>query len=100
MSHRIDFSKAEEKAASFNRGRTIEQDGKRFRLAEFDAGFVEEEWCRKAHSGYVLQGELEIEFETGREQFLPGDALSIPPGENHRAHVAKGTVRLFLVENL
>lgn len=99
MSHRVDFSKAEEKSAPFNRGRTITQNGKLFRLAEFDAGFVEADWCRKAHSGYVLSGKLEIEFDAGREQFHPGDALSIPPGEKHRAHVDAGTVRLFLVED-
>ena len=102
MTHRIEFATAEEKSAPFNRGRTIESHGKRFRLAEFDAGFVEADWCRKAHSGYVLTGDLEIEFDSGREQFHPGDALSIPPGEHHRhrAHVASGTVRLFLVEDV
>lgn len=102
MSHRVDFSTAELKTAPFNRGRTIETNGKRFRLAEFDAGFVEDGWCLKGHHGCVLSGELEIEFAEGPEQFHPGDGLSIPAGETHkhRAIVKSGTVRLFLIEDV
>ena len=38
-------------------------DGKQqMRLLEFTSEFVEPEWCEKGHVGFVLQGELEIDF--------------------------------------
>ena len=39
------------------------RDGsKQVRLVEFTSEFVEREWCEKGHAGFVLAGELEIDF--------------------------------------
>jgi quercetin dioxygenase-like cupin family protein len=70
------------------------------RLVEFTSEFVEREWCEKGHAGFVLAGELEIDFSGHVVQFPEGSALLIPAGRDHRhkARVLTPLVRLFLVE--
>jgi quercetin dioxygenase-like cupin family protein len=73
-------------------------DGRQVRVVEFAPGFRETDWCSKLHIGYVLAGQMEIEFGDGIETFSTGDALMIAAGDMHRARVIDGPVRLFLVE--
>jgi quercetin dioxygenase-like cupin family protein len=80
------------------RSKAVSRDGRHVRLVEFAPGFLDPEWCRKGHAGYVLEGRLELAFADGAEAFSPGDALVIPAGDAHRARVVEGPVRLFLVE--
>ncbi len=79
-----------------------EQDGWRLRLAEFTGDFVEPEWCTKGHIGYVLEGEMEVDFHGRVVTFRAGDGLFIPPGDEHghKARVLSGTARVFLVETI
>jgi hypothetical protein len=35
------------------------------RLMEIDSAFVEAEWCAKGHTGYVIDGTLEIRAGCG-----------------------------------
>ncbi|PLX87894.1 MAG: hypothetical protein C0618_05665 [Desulfuromonas sp.] len=82
------------------RFKAYEQDGKRIRLVEFSSELVEPDWCRKGHIGYVLKGEMEINFNGKIISYGAGDGIFIPPGENHK-HMVKvhsGTVRLVLTE--
>ena len=78
------------------------KDGRRLRLVEFDRSFVELDWCRKGHIGFVLDGELEIEFDNHTVVAKHGDGIFIPPGElsRHKAKVRGETVRLILVEDV
>jgi hypothetical protein len=70
------------------------------RLLEFSHGFVEPDWCRRGHVGYVLAGDLDVDFHGKLEHFSAGDGVLIPPGEAHRhkAIVVSDVVRLVLVE--
>src|SRR5262249_22017635 len=73
----------------------------RVRLLEISSEFVETQWCEKGHVGFVLQGELEVDFSGDIVRFPEGSALAIPAGATH-AHKARGVtpvVRLFLVED-
>src|SRR5689334_6984771 len=83
------------------RYKSVTRGDRKVRLVEFEAGFAEADWCRKAHAGYVLAGRFEVAFAEGVEVFAPGDALLIESGEGdrHRARVVEGPVRLFLVED-
>ena len=81
----------------------IFRDGlKQFRLVEFSTEFVELDWCENGHDGFVLEGELEVDFAGEVVRFPAGSALTIPPGKAH-AHKARAVtpmVRLFLVEEI
>ncbi len=83
------------------RSKVIARDGKRLRLVEFTNAFVERDWCLKGHTGYVLDGELEILFADRIERFTAGDGIMIAGGQEgrHRAKVLGSSVRLILVED-
>ncbi len=84
------------------RHKAYERDGRRLRLAEFTRGFVEPHWCAKGHIGYVLEGEMEVDFRGKKVTFRTGDGLFIPPGDEHghKARVLTDTVRVVLVEDI
>jgi quercetin dioxygenase-like cupin family protein len=86
-------------AAEGLRFKSSEQGARRVRLLEFAPGFAEGEWCLKSHAGYIVAGELEIEFDDRAERVATGDALFIE-GEPHRAKAGREGARLFLVEEV
>ncbi|HVG34616.1 MAG TPA: cupin domain-containing protein [Pyrinomonadaceae bacterium] len=91
-----------EETAVGARSKAFVGDGKKLRLVEFTEEFVEHEWCLKSHTGYVLEGEMEITFDDGTERLSTGDGIFIAGGERqrHRARVAAGSsLRLILVED-
>ena len=82
---------------------TKEHNGAEYklRLVNFDDNFKEKEWCIKGHIGYVLEGEMIINFNGQRIHYKKGDGIYIKPGiENkHKATIEKHkSVKLFLVE--
>jgi quercetin dioxygenase-like cupin family protein len=100
--YRIDFNSIPWQApAAGVRFKAHEQAGRKLRLAEFSKDFVEPDWCAKGHIGYVLKGQLEIDFSGNAVSFNPGDGIFIPPGEQHKhkGRVITETVRLILVED-
>ncbi len=101
-SSRVDFESAEWQAmAPGARHKAVERNGKRIRLVEFTNAFVEHDWCPKGHVGYVLEGELEITFESRTERFGPGDGFVIRSGgaEKHKARTIGSVAKLILVED-
>jgi len=77
-------------------------DGKtRIRLLRFYDDFVEEHWCTKGHIGYVLDGEMTIDFNGELKNYQKGDGLWIVKGEQskHKVLIEKGKhVELLLFE--
>jgi hypothetical protein len=75
---------------------------RRIRLIEFSEEFVEADWCRAGHVGFVIDGKLEIDFGSRIVELIAGDGLFIPPGETskHKARVPRGKATLFVVEQL
>ncbi len=84
------------------RFKAYESSGRRLRLVEFAKELTEPDWCQKGHIGYVLSGEMEINFDGKIVQFSPGDGIFIPAGEKHKhiASVLTATVQLILVEEV
>jgi quercetin dioxygenase-like cupin family protein len=82
------------------RTKEIARGGKRFRLIELGAGFVEPDWCRKGHAGVVLQGAFELDVDGTAVTFRAGDGISVPAGERtrHRHRATLETATLFVVE--
>lgn len=101
MDHRhIGFANAPwEPIAIGARQKRVETADSVLRLVELSPGFVEGDWCRKAHVGYVVSGSLAIEFRDGLLRYREGDGLGIRAGEEseHKAVVTEA-VTLFLVE--
>jgi quercetin dioxygenase-like cupin family protein len=100
--YKIDFeSMAWEVPADGVRFKAYEQGGRKLRLVEFAKEFVEPDWCTKGHIGYILEGEVEIDFDGKKEVFGPGDGIFIAAGEEHRhkGRVLTDTVKAILVED-
>jgi quercetin dioxygenase-like cupin family protein len=79
------------------------RDGqKQMRLAEFSSKFVEPHWCEKGHIGFVLRGELEIDFHGTLVRYAEGSGIFIPQGatHGHKARSVTTSVLLFLVEDV
>ena len=103
-SYRIQFDEiAWEEPAPGVKQKVVVSDGHRLRLLRFEDNFVEADWCTKGHMGYVLAGEMTIDFAGDLITYHPGDGLWIPPGEQsrHKAMIAKGKfVELLLFEEV
>jgi mannose-6-phosphate isomerase-like protein (cupin superfamily) len=98
---KIDFAEIEWIDSAIGlRVKTFETDGKQLRLAEFSRNFQETDWCEKSHIGYVIAGEIEIDFAGRAEIFKQGDGIFICPGKKHKARAMSEITRLFLVEDV
>jgi quercetin dioxygenase-like cupin family protein len=99
--YKIDFESMEwETPADGVRFKAYEQDGRKLRLVEFAKEFIEPDWCTKGHIGYILQGEMEINFDGKVIMFSEGDGLFIPAGEKHKhkGRVLTDKIKVILVE--
>ena len=70
------------------------------RVVEYAKDFVAPDWCTDGHIGYVLEGELDIDFAGRVVRFAAGDGLFIPEGEarRHKPTPVSDVVRVVLVE--
>lgn len=77
------------------------QSGKQLRIVEYTKD-MEPHWCEKGHYGYVLVGQLEIEFENETIVYKEGDGIFIPSGSAHKhmGRVITDLVRVIFVEEI
>lgn len=100
--YKIDFESMDwETPAGDVRFKAFEQNGKKLRLVEFAKDFIEPDWCTKGHTGYILEGKIEIDFNGNKTTFGPGDGVFIPAGEEHKhkGRVLTDKVTAILVED-
>ena len=100
--YKIDFESMEwEVPADGVRFKAYEQGGRKLRLVEFTKEFVEVDWCTKGHVGYILEGQMEIDFDGEKEALSPGDGIFILAGEEHKhkGRVLTDTVKIILAED-
>lgn len=100
---KINFDDLEwQNASKGARFKAFQRADRQIRLVEFTRDFVEEEWCFKSHIGFVLEGEIEINFSGKTVNYTAGEGIFIPAGENnkHKARSVTNVVKLFLVEDL
>ena len=99
---RIDFDDIPwQPALPGSRFKVAVRGNQQFRLLEFRHEFVEPDWCTKAHSGIVLEGDLEIDFQGQTVRYVQGSGLFIPGGtaSGHKARALTERALLFLVED-
>ncbi len=100
--YRIDFESMDWDApAAGVRQKLVVQGPTQLRLLEFSDNFVELDWCTKGHIGYIIDGQLEIDFDGQSVRYGPGDVATIPDGVDHK-HKAKSVtdrVTIFVVES-
>lgn len=77
-------------------------ENKQIRLVEYSKEFVEEDWCSKGHTGFVISGELEIDFDGTVVPYMEGDGIFIPAGIEHRhkAKILSDSALVFLSEDI
>jgi len=88
------------------RAREAEVGGKRWATVEYGEGAHREDWCEEGHRGYVVSGEIEYEFDDGRESLraTEGGAFLLPPavlgsGAHRGRNTARKSTRLFLIDD-
>ncbi len=101
--HRILFDALEwQNGIHGARFKVFTSGNKQLRLLEFTSEFVEPEWCEKGHVGFVLKGELEIDFHGHLVRYPEGSGIFISAGRasGHKARSLTPMVQLFLVEDI
>jgi len=88
------------------RAREAEVGGQRWATVEYGEGVHREDWCEEGHRGYVVSGEIEYEFDDGREPLRAsqGEAFLLPPavlgsGAHRGRNTAQTSTRLFLIDD-
>ncbi len=99
---KIEFSKiAWEDSAPGICSKSYVRNGVKLRLLKLERGLSHPEWCETGHIGYVVEGEIEIDFNGDPVRYGKGDSLLISsgPDEKHIPKPLSETVALFLVED-
>jgi len=103
LDYRIDFSGVdwEPAFAGTARLKRVLRGGKVFRLVEMTSASEHPEWCEVGHTGMIVEGELEIDFDGDKTVFRAGDALLIPAGadDRHRPRALSARAVMFLIED-
>lgn len=72
----------------------------RFRLVEYSNN-MPVHWCERGHRGYLLDGEMQIEYPNETILYRAGDGVHIPDGaeHRHRAAILTRTATAFFLES-
>jgi hypothetical protein len=88
------------------RAREVDVGGARWATVEYAEGVGREEWCEVGHRGYVIQGEIEYEFDDGSAPLRAkeGEAFLLPraplgSGAHRGRNLTTGPTRLFLIDD-
>ena len=100
----VDFSNMSwESVFRGQRQKAYVEANRRIRLIELTDEYSEEDWCKKEHLGYVIEGRITIIFNGKSVILNKGDGIFIPKGEGnrHKGKIAKGEKALIIfVEEL
>jgi len=84
------------------RARAARAVGSRWAIVEYGPGARREEWCTDGHRGYVVEGEIEYEFDDGTPRLVvrQGQGFVLAAGTGHRGRNPSGAAtRLFLIDD-
>jgi quercetin dioxygenase-like cupin family protein len=100
--HKVDFGKLKwESHLEGIRHKCIDQGDLRLRLVEYTKD-MPPHWCEKEHYGYLLEGQMEIEYESEKIIYNRGDGIFIPDGHEHKhkGKVLSGKALVFFIEKI
>jgi quercetin dioxygenase-like cupin family protein len=100
--YKVEFAKLEwESPIEGVRHKYIDQNNFRIRLVEYSEE-MPLHWCEKGHYGYLIEGQLEIEYESAKIIYGPGDGIFIPDGpeHKHRGRSLSKKVLVFFMEEV
>ena len=84
------------------RARAGHAAGSRWAVVEYGPGSARSEWCTDGHRGYVLEGQIEYEFDDGSPPLAlkRGQGFVLAAGTGHRGrNPGDATTRLFLIDD-
>ncbi|MFK7757981.1 MAG: hypothetical protein AB8B53_13710 [Flavobacteriales bacterium] len=100
--YKIEFENIDwERLSKGAKQKQFQTDKINMRLLRLEDDFNEIEWCKNGHVGYVLNGEMVLDFTGKEEHYKSGDAFIIKSGESnkHKAKIRRGKfVELILVD--
>jgi len=102
IQYKADFDKLEwQSPIEGVRHKYIDQNNLRMRLVEYTKR-MPEHWCEKGHYGFLVEGQMEIKFESSKIIYKPGDGIFIPDGSEHkhRGRVISEKVLVFFIEKV
>ena len=102
MQYRIDFrSMPWTSNMDGVRQKTFKFNGRQIRLVEYSRT-MPAHWCEKGHAGYMLSGEMEVQFENETHKYSAGDGICLPSGPQHKhcARILTETATLIFVEDV
>jgi len=71
----------------------------RAQIVEYEENASHPDWCTVGHVGFVLEGEIMYELDSGELRVPKGRGFFLPSGTRHRGHnVYPGVTRFFLVD--
>ncbi len=84
------------------RQKVFKQGEKSLRLLQINQDLDHPEWCTVGHTGYVLDGTLEVTFENQKVIYTKGDGLIIPSGndDKHKPRAITDSVTLILIDEV
>jgi quercetin dioxygenase-like cupin family protein len=83
------------------RHKYIDQNNVRMRLVEYSKE-MPPHWCEKGHYGYLIEGQMELEYESSKIIYKSGDGIFIPdgPDHKHRGRLISEKVLVFFIEKV
>ena len=79
------------------------EDNTKIRLIRFESGYKEEEWCTSGHYGFILKGQMALEFSGETVHYEAGEGLWINKGSEskHKVSIESGkSVELIVFETI
>ena len=102
VQYQVDFDKLEWESPLVGvRHKVIDQNNLCITLVEYSKA-MPPHWCEKGHYGYLIEGEMEMEYEKSKMIYESGDGIFIPdgPDHKHRARVLSEKVLVFFIEKV
>jgi len=101
--YKIEFDALQwESPAEGVRYKLVRRGSIQLRLVEFTPALSHPEWCTLGHTGYLLEGEMEVRFGEETIRYSAGDGILIPSGDAHK-HIPRPIsekVRFISVEEV